>query len=76
MKYACIDANRMLFPVIMMCRVLGVSRAGFYAAQGRAINEPASFLVTSAILAPAASCAAASRSFRMTSSGVFRFRFT
>lgn len=29
----------MLFPVTMMCRVLGVSRAGFYAAEGRAPSE-------------------------------------
>lgn len=41
MKYACIEANRMLFKVTMMCRVLGVSRAGFYAAQGRAPSERA-----------------------------------
>jgi len=36
MKYTCIAANRTLFPVRMMCHVLGVSRAGFYAAQSRA----------------------------------------
>ncbi|HSL70027.1 MAG TPA: IS3 family transposase, partial [Longimicrobiales bacterium] len=39
MKYACIAEHRMLFPVTMMCRVLGVSRAGFYAAQSRAPSE-------------------------------------
>lgn len=33
MKYACIQANRAEFPVSLMCRVLGVSRSGFYAAQ-------------------------------------------
>ena len=39
MKYACIAEHRGLFAVTMMCRVLGVSRAGFYAAQGREPNE-------------------------------------
>lgn len=39
MKYACIAEHRLLFPVTMMCRVLGVSRAGFYAAQGREPSE-------------------------------------
>jgi putative transposase len=38
-KYACIAAHRMLFPVTMMCRVLSVSRAGFYAAQVREPSE-------------------------------------
>jgi putative transposase len=38
-KYACIAEHRMVFPVTMMCRVLGVSRAGFYAAQRRAPSE-------------------------------------
>jgi putative transposase len=32
-KYACIQAHRSEFPVSLMCRVLGVSRSGFYAAQ-------------------------------------------
>jgi putative transposase len=32
-KYACIQANRAQFPISLMCRVLGVSRSGFYAAQ-------------------------------------------
>ena len=36
MKYACIASHRGRFPVTMMCRVLGVSRSGFYAAHRRA----------------------------------------
>ncbi len=35
MKYACIARHRDSFPVTLMCRVLGVSRSGFYAAQTR-----------------------------------------
>jgi transposase InsO family protein len=38
-KYACIAEHRALFAVTMMCRVLGVSRAGFYAAQVREPSE-------------------------------------
>jgi len=34
-KYACIARHRGEFPVRLMCRVLGVSPAGFYAAQRR-----------------------------------------
>ena len=34
-KYAAIAAHRALFPVTLMCRVLDVSCAGFYAAQRR-----------------------------------------
>jgi transposase InsO family protein len=34
-KYACIAEHRTQYPVRMMCRALGVSRSGFYAAQGR-----------------------------------------
>jgi transposase InsO family protein len=34
-KYACIRAHRRQFPVTVMCRLLGVSRAGYYAAQQR-----------------------------------------
>jgi putative transposase len=34
-KYACIAQHRDSFPVTLMCRVLGVSRSGFYAACGR-----------------------------------------
>lgn len=39
MKYACIAAHRSEFPVKMMCRVLSVSRSGYYAAQGREPSE-------------------------------------
>lgn len=35
MKYACIRVHRGQYPLVLMCRVLGVSRAGFYAAQRR-----------------------------------------
>lgn len=35
-KYACITQFRSVFPVRLMCRVLGVSHAGFYAARHRA----------------------------------------
>jgi putative transposase len=35
-KFACIARLRDEFPVRLMCRLLGVSRAGFYVAQGRA----------------------------------------
>jgi transposase InsO family protein len=38
-KYACIAEHRGWFAVTMMCRVLRVSRAGFYAAQGREPSE-------------------------------------
>jgi transposase InsO family protein len=34
-KYACIAANAAVFPVALMCRVLTVSRAGYYAAPRR-----------------------------------------
>lgn len=36
MRYACIAHHRGAFPVALMCRVLEVSRTGFYAAQRRA----------------------------------------
>lgn len=36
MRYACIARHRGEFPVRLMCRVLAVSSAGFYAAQRRA----------------------------------------
>lgn len=35
MKYACIRHHRHEFPLALMCRVLGVSRSGYYAAQRR-----------------------------------------
>lgn len=41
MKYACIRSYRQQFTVTLMCRVLGVSRAGFYAAQRRVPGQRA-----------------------------------
>jgi len=35
-KYACIRAHREQFPLSLMCRLLQVSRSGYYAAAGRA----------------------------------------
>ncbi len=40
-KYVVIEAHRATFAVTMMCRVLAVSRAGFYAAQQRAPSHHA-----------------------------------
>ena len=37
MKLAFIQAEKATFPVTVLCRVLGVSRAGFYAAQSRPV---------------------------------------
>ncbi len=31
MRYICIDRRRSQYPVVMMCRVLKVSRSGYYA---------------------------------------------
>ena len=41
MKYACIRLYRQQFSVVGMCRALHVSRAGFYAAEGRASSTRA-----------------------------------
>lgn len=41
MKYACIDAHRGEYAVSLMCRVLEVSRAGFYAARRRGLSQRA-----------------------------------
>jgi len=38
-KYACIQAHRGEFEISLMCRVLGVSRTGFYAAQRRGARQ-------------------------------------
>jgi putative transposase len=38
-KYACIEAHRELFEVSLMCRVLDVSRSGFYAAHRRGVRQ-------------------------------------
>lgn len=38
MKYAAIKAHQSQFSVALMCRALGVSRAGFYAATRRAVS--------------------------------------
>jgi len=40
-KYACIRVHRLEFPVVLMCRVLEVSRSGFYAAERRAASSRA-----------------------------------
>ncbi len=37
MRFAFIQAEKATFPVTVLCRVLGVSRAGFYAAQSRPV---------------------------------------
>lgn len=39
MKYACIEENRPAFSVSLMCRVLEVSRSGFYASRTREPSE-------------------------------------
>ncbi len=41
MKYAAIEVHRAQFSVRLMCRVLGVSRAGFYASGKRAASARA-----------------------------------
>ena len=35
MKYACIERNRSRYSIHLMCRLLGVSRSGYYAAKKR-----------------------------------------
>ncbi len=35
MRFAFIEAEKARFPVTMMCRLLEVSRSGFYASRGR-----------------------------------------
>ena len=41
MKFAFVQAEKAAFPVTLLCRVLGVSRAGFYAAQRRPVSAHA-----------------------------------
>ncbi len=39
MKYAWINEHRRAFPVTEMCRVLGVSRSGYYDSRNRPVSE-------------------------------------
>ena len=50
MKFAFIRAEKASFPVALLCRVLQVSRQGFYASQGR--PEPARRVVDLALGGP------------------------
>ena len=38
MRFAFIAAEKAAFPVTVLCRILAVSRAGFYAAQARPVE--------------------------------------
>ena len=39
MKFVFINAEKAQYPVRTLCKVLGVSRSGFYAWQGRSVSE-------------------------------------
>ena len=59
MKFAFIQAEKASFPVALLCRVLQVSRQGFYASQGR--PEPARRVVDRRLSVEIAAIHAASR---------------
>ena len=39
MRYGCIEQHRSEFPTVLMCRVLEVSKAGYYAWRARPLCE-------------------------------------